>query len=287
MIGAIINFCSNDAPYLWFCIERVRPFVSQILVPVCDHFFDGVEENREKLHGIFAEHPTVHFIEYPYQGSLYACHPPSYWHNLSRLIAAHFLAPSIEYVLFLDCDEIIEPEPFANWLASCEYQKYRALRLANYWYFRDPAWRAKSWEDTPLMIRKEELSAECSMHPLERAGMFSLVQDLKVRTVLSCEDTPMIHHYSWVRTKEQLLRKVQSWGHAKDRNWTALVEEEFSRPFDGRDFVHGYSYEKVEPNIALDLSYEPDLIKPRVFPHVKRLTPEEMMQIDLKMHFDC
>ena len=56
----------------------------------------------------------------------------------------------------------------------------------------------------------------------------------------------MFHHYSWVRTKAQLLKKVSSWAHKDDRNWAAFVEEEFSRPFNGTDFVHGFSYTTVK-----------------------------------------
>ena len=41
MFATIINFCSNDYSYLRHCIDGVKPFSSQVIVPVCDHFFDG------------------------------------------------------------------------------------------------------------------------------------------------------------------------------------------------------------------------------------------------------
>jgi hypothetical protein len=43
-----------------------------------------------------------------------------------------------------------------------------------------------------------------------------------------------------------MLRKVKNWSHKNDRNWDDLIEEEFSRDFNGKDFVHNYSYEIVE-----------------------------------------
>jgi len=53
----------------------------------------------------------------------------------------------------------------------------------------------------------------------------------------------MIHHYSWVRTKEEMLKKVSNWGHARDKgDWKELVEMEYSRPFNGQDFLHNYQY---------------------------------------------
>jgi len=56
------------------------------------------------------------------------------------------------------------------------------------------------------------------------------------------------HHYSWARTKEQMLTKVKNWGHRKQRNWQELVENEFSHEFNGKDFIHGYNYSRV-PNL--------------------------------------
>ena len=56
----------------------------------------------------------------------------------------------------------------------------------------------------------------------------------------------MCHHYSWVRSKEEMLKKVVSWAHSTDKNWVELVNEEFTRPFNGTDFVHGYQYEVLD-----------------------------------------
>ena len=65
-------------------------------------------------------------------------------------------------------------------------------------------------------------------------------------TPILYDNEPLIHHYSWVRTKEEMLKKVLNWGHKNDKNWSDLIEEEFSRPFNGTDFVHGYNYNIVE-----------------------------------------
>jgi hypothetical protein len=40
-----------------------------------------------------------------------------------------------------------------------------------------------------------------------------------------------------------MLKKVSTWAHKTDKNWNALIEEEFSREFNGTDFVHNYKYE--------------------------------------------
>jgi hypothetical protein len=44
-----------------------------------------------------------------------------------------------------------------------------------------------------------------------------------------------------------MLKKVSGWGHKGDKDWAALVKEEFSRPFNGTDFVHGYQWDTITP----------------------------------------
>ncbi|MGC2594831.1 MAG: hypothetical protein WA347_00945, partial [Rhabdochlamydiaceae bacterium] len=58
-LGTIINFCSNDYPFLRHCIDGVKQVSAQIIIPVCDHFFDGKEEDRETLDQIYAENRDV------------------------------------------------------------------------------------------------------------------------------------------------------------------------------------------------------------------------------------
>lgn len=68
---------------------------------------------------------------------------------------------------------------------------------------------------------------------------------------MGLDKKPLAHHYSWVRTKGEMLKKVETFGHKSDRDWVALVEKEFSHEFSGKDFVSGYEYETVEPYISI------------------------------------
>ncbi|MBS0629556.1 MAG: hypothetical protein JSS30_04945 [Verrucomicrobia bacterium] len=282
MLATIINFSSNEALFLKACLEQALLFSDQILVPVCDHFFDGTPENRELLDTIYAAHEEVQFIEYAWsKENFYADHPTHFWHNLSRLIGTYFLNPQIDRVLFLDVDEIVEGQAFAKWLKQFPFADYVAMRLACYWYFREAKYQALQWEDTPLLISKAALHYDALMHPNERAGTFHLAEGKKLRNVLSDEEIPMIHHYSWVRSKEALLRKVSCWGHRDERNWRDLVEAEFANEFSGIDFVHGYSFKEVEP-----------LFKPHHYPlgpkkgsNVRYLKTLDIHKIDLELKF--
>ena len=283
-IASVINFCSNDYPFLRSCIEGVSDISSQIIVPVCDHYFDGEKEDLKKLGKIYAEFPQVQFVQFPYDLNrcLYANHSISYWHNLARLMGLYFVRA--DTVLFLDADEIFEVEKLKTWVAEFPYSDYDAIRLANYWYFRDSRCRATEWEDTPLLIKREHLTGQLIMQERERAGTFAACAGNKVRMTKGLDGLPMCHHYSWVRTKEQMLRKVRSWGHHWERNWEALVEEEFSRPFNGRDFVHGYTFNQVEPYAEIDLQKEP--IGKGQGKSLQILTTDDMNKIDLALTFD-
>jgi hypothetical protein len=286
-LATIINFCSNDYPFLRPCIESVKPFSRQVLVPVCDHFFDGVKEDRTTLQRIYAENSDVQFLEFPFdeKKSLYGSHSSIYWHNLSRMIGRFFLNSEIEYVLFLDCDEIVDTDRFVQWVKTFPYHNYSALNLSNYWYFRQCHLQAKKWESTPLLVKMQLLNGPLLMNEWERGGIYNLVLGGKINGALGLNGKPMIHHYSWVRTKEQLLRKVASWGHCRDRDWLKLVEEEFSRPFNGTDFVHGYEFVEVPPFKTIDLLKKPKGHTACDFSHVRTLTHEEVVKIDVSLTF--
>ena len=57
MIAGVINFCTHDAWFLERCIEELSYACDQILIPVCDHFFDGTPENYPLLESLYAKFP--------------------------------------------------------------------------------------------------------------------------------------------------------------------------------------------------------------------------------------
>lgn len=285
MLAVLINFCSNEYPFLENCIAEAKKVSSQVIVSVCDHFFDGTPEDQSLLNGIYAEHPDIQFIQFAYaKENIYAFHARNYWHNLGRLLGFYFVDQTVDRVLFLDADEIVESQQMLAWLNAFPYQKYGALRLSCYWYFREAAHRAREWEDTPLLVDRKTWDGQLLMDPQERAGGYHAFAGEKMRQVVGMDGCPMLHHYSWVRTKEQMLRKVTSWGHHQDRNWEKLVHEEFSTRFKGKDFVHGYAFDTVEPYAEIDLTSSP--IRTDKKPNnVRFLNTHEIHKIDLSLRF--
>lgn len=280
-ICTIVNFCSNDSRFIKATLEQAALFSQQIIVPVCDHFFDGTPENRPLLEQIYAAFPDCLFIEYPFipqkipKKIWKKVDPAHFWHSFSRLIGYSFLDEEIENVLFLDADEVPDGKRFAEWLDCSDYMHHTALKLANYWYFREPTNQALRFEDSIVLVQKRALQSEILLNQQERDAIYNLLPGPKRRNVTGPDGSPMFHHYSWVRTQEEMLKKVRAWGHKKDRDWVSLVNEEFSSPFKGTDFVHGYSYKSVEP--PFDIQLKETSFVPKGPPKVQRLPSNSVL----------
>lgn len=288
-ISTIVNFCSNDSRFIKATHEQALSFSIQVIVPVCDHFFDGSPENRAVLEKIYPAFPECLFIEYPYLPAkipkkvFKEIEPAHFWHSLSRLIGFSLVDEEAETVLFLDADEVPDGRKFSEWLDCSDYMHHTALKLSNYWYFRDPANQALNYEDSVVLAQKKALEASILLHKDERDAIYNLLPGPKRRHVSGADGSPMFHHYSWVRTKEEMLQKVRSWGHKSDRNWELLVQEEFTAPFKGIDFVHGYTYKTVKP--AFDVGLDLPCFEPKGPPQVKRLSSKELLHQVKPKHF--
>lgn len=269
-ITTVINFCSNEAHFIDAAIEQARLFSSRICIPVADHFFNGEKENIDLLEKLYAQYPDCIFIQFPFSLNLLPkkwiqeVGHPRVWHNIARWLGITYADASSEYILFLDADEIIDAKPFIAWLTTKEYQNYHVMKLSNYWYFRDYCYRATTFEDSILLAKKSLLSRDMVLHKEERDAIYNKMLGPKKRNILSLNQSPMAHHYSWVRSKEEMLRKTESWGHSHDRNWKKCIEQEFAQEFNGTDFVHGYSFEKVEPFIAPKKTFAEKKSNPQV-----------------------
>ncbi|MES2200409.1 MAG: hypothetical protein V4489_09640 [Chlamydiota bacterium] len=292
-IATIINFCSNDYRFLSPCIREVMHFSSQILIPVCDHFFDGTLENLPLLQRAYGEHPECEFIEFNYnpdQPYGYPCTKrpgdldwSRHWHSTARMIGYLFLKENIDYVLFIDVDEIYEGKKFKNWLDNFPYQDYSALRFLSYQYFRDPCHQSKEWFTLGVMAKKSNLTPEIILNVDERMGLYKELPEKKIMGITGPDALPMIHHYSWVRTKEQMLKKV-IWGHYWEKNWKKLIEEEFSRPFNGKDFTTKSDYHIVSPYISCEESSSDSSLPPKEPTH--KVSYQDIFRKDLlKMAF--
>ena len=230
-----------DFRFLETNLKQLSKFSDEIIIPICDHFFNGEPEDQALLNESFtvmSKYPKCSVYVFQWEGSK---EHSGYYHNLSRAIGTE-IATS-EWLLFVDADEIVDDE-FGEWFDTVK-DTDNMYWLTCYWYFREPVYQSTSVEGAGLLIRKS--SCRWNIHnTVERQQLFdhTLVHGHRY-PILSKSNVPMMHHYSWVRSKQDMLKKVRNWGHQKDKNWVELVEEEFTRPFNGTDFVHGYQYRIV------------------------------------------
>lgn len=252
-IATIISYCTNDFRFIAKCIEEAKIFSEQIIIPVCDHFFDGTPENRHLLDHTYAQHPDCQFIEFAYMPdkiySQYHSIEPGdsdwaiYWAATTRYVGFHYLNPEIDTVLFLDSDEIVEGQRFLEWFKS-DRPSYDALRLASYFYALQPNLRAKNVVNLPLLVSRNNFAPLTLFNELERIGSYMSHPGPKREAVVGLNGRPLVHHYSWVRTKEECLWKTRTWSHRNDDDWPTLIDEAFSGKTE-RLFGSSHEFEKI------------------------------------------
>lgn len=274
-IAVVINYCSNDYRFLSRAVTEVRSFASQIIVPVCDHFFDGSPENRPLIEATYAEHPDLLFLEFTYNvKQLYTPYIQrlpededwgSLWHSTARYLSFLYLAKEIEYVLFLDVDEIIEGEKFAHWLKEEPYQKWEALWFFAYCYGFKASDQDEEVQQTALLVRRSSLSPLKILSAQERFGLFAGLAGPKRLQIMGLDGNPMIHHYSWVRPRQEALKKATTWGKRHQCNWKKWLEE--------GDRAKN-RYRQVTPYFdPLSVPLPNFIPSGRSFPHVISITP--------------
>ncbi|HAR20457.1 MAG TPA: hypothetical protein DCR46_07335 [Cytophagales bacterium] len=248
-IGVVINYCTNDYQFLKHCISQATLFSKSVIVPYTDHFYDGTPENLNLLDLSIKENPSAQFVKFDYNANLDV--PSQHWVTYARWIGLQALENKIDYVIFLDADEVFDGQRMKTWLQKTNLFKYAALKLSNYYYFRETKYRAETLEDSAVIVKRDQISYETIMDYLDRESIYQGAVGKKKRMTHHMDGKPMIHHYSWVRTKNEMLKKVISWGHNTERDWVQMVENEFEHEFSGKDFVHGHNYKTVEPYIVL------------------------------------
>ncbi|MBI2742291.1 MAG: hypothetical protein HYX48_00035 [Chlamydiales bacterium] len=302
-LATVISFCTNDWRFLERSIQEARLFSDLIMIVICDHFFDGSLEDLALIEECYRRYPDCSFIEFafdpekPYGRSSPFAHEDldrvHHWHNTTRLLPFYLLPKEIESILFLDADEIVDGKRFAAWIKDFPFEEYSALRLATYWYSRSPYTCASIFPDSTMLAKRRALTPDLLLHDDERIGTFLRTPGPKQKGVVAKDGLPLVHHYSWVRTKEELFKKTETWGHHWERDWKSLIEKAESEKHIEKEFVRGY--EIVETSLFFDpLSLKPPAL-PQItlethirnlsdFPHVRRVTSQEIFRLDLLLH---
>lgn len=265
-IGCVIISNSDDFHFLDANLKQIHTLFHHIVIAIGTKLWNGEPENPQKIDDFIkatsATYTNVTFQKYnvpedkiPFMEN--NVRPTMYWEAHARWVSLKTLDASCDYVMFLDSDEVIDGTAFGAWIESGLYRAYDAMKLANYWYWRDICYRAKEYlEDSVVFIKRSTFNPLTLFSNVGRQGVFDACKsEKKCRVVKGCNDAVMVHHFSWVRDKEAMLRKVKNWGHRDDpQDWVGLVEREFSAPFTGKDFLAGHTYETVPDMFAISFS---------------------------------
>ncbi|OGN56691.1 MAG: hypothetical protein A3D96_06120 [Chlamydiae bacterium RIFCSPHIGHO2_12_FULL_44_59] len=237
-VGTVITYCTNDFRFISKCVEEAKVFSQQVVIVVCDHFFDGTPENRMLLEHTYRAHSDCQFIEFAYfRDRLYSKYHflkpqdpdwAAYWAATSRYIGFQYLDPDIASVFFLDSDEIAEGGRVLSWLQSEVDIQYEVMRLGSYYYALKPTLQAEHLVNLPFFVQRKRFFPLILFNGLERLGAYLSYNGPKRESVLGEDGKPLFHHYSWVRTKSECLLKGRTWSHHKEQDWNRLVEEAFS-----------------------------------------------------------
>lgn len=268
-VGVVLLGCADDLCFLERSLPQLLTFADNVVVAFGDKRWDGRPEDVDAIRAFrrgYDNDERVAFATYDpldaseaqtcaLRGMRKRAMMPE---TIGRVSAYRMLPRSCLYALFLDADEIVDGIAFRKWLCTGTHLKLSAVKFANYWFWRTPLIRARDYvEDSAVMLRRDLIES------LGGPGLGYLYDDAartgyydrapsssRVRCVMGLGGTPMISHYSWCRTRQGMLNKVASWGHRDDfgdRDLAALVVEEYSRPFNGHDFLgRGLSYDVLE-----------------------------------------
>lgn len=248
-LSTIILYSTIDFRWITECLESASKISTEVIVSSCDRLWNGQPENTnliDQTKDIINSFPNVKLVNINWQPG----YKHFFWESQCRTKGVLSASADSDYLLFLDADEIVNVNNFKNWVKTEEYKLYDSMKLANYWYFREKKYRAKTIEDSVVLIKKDVVYQNNQIIiPIMSTGReqyHELINCNKKRMILGTDGHPMIDHYSWVRTKEEMIAKVQCWGHNNDRDWISLIEEEFSRDFNGCCFVNNYLFDTIE-----------------------------------------
>tara|TARA_Y100000034_G_C6835927_1_gene377753 strand:- start:376 stop:1128 length:753 start_codon:yes stop_codon:yes gene_type:complete len=248
-ISSILQYSTIDYRFLECNLRQLSKVSGEIIVPICTSLFNGQPEDEYKLQKsieLIKSYPNTRYILFKHIPT----QTPRYHHNLSRKIGTDNAI--YDWVLFVDADEIISDD-FLCWFNSIKHTN-NSYWFTCYWYFRSPCYQAKQTEGAGLLTKKCYCNWNLNSNQ-ERQQLFNLLPNFHngdMGNVLSLSKTPLVHHFSWVRTKEEMLSKVKNWGHSNDTiDWVKLVNDEFTNSFNGTDFVHGYKYNIIENKFKL------------------------------------
>lgn len=156
-------------------------------------------------------------------------HSAWYWEGLGRYIATQeMVGKDCHYILYIDADEIIEPQRATQFINSNIITNYTAIKLGVYTYSIDVHCRLRVKAYSTILSKysfanslpfKEDGRLQY-FNNSDRVSRWTAKLSINPRFYIY-KGIPFIHHYTGVRTPDQMVKKVTSWGHSDEKDWIA------------------------------------------------------------------
>ena len=259
-ISVVINYCSLEREFLSICLSECLKFSDDVVVSYGSHFYNGTIEDHAHIQSQIIKFPKIQFVEYRVDVNIDLSkqkgvinRPFAYWHNLARWSGVNNCKKN-NWLLFLDVDEIPDGERFNLFLNSIILDEGFNYSISNYWYFKSPNFQALEIEQTAKLIKYQYITIDSIFGDAERDHLCATAARNTYSFVVGHDGLPMIHHFSWVRTQDILLRKIKSWGHADDiKNHEEYVDRIFMNK-NINDIAHRYSYRYVYNQFGIGIN---------------------------------
>lgn len=259
-MGVLINMCSSEAPFLRTMITECSKFARQenIVISYADTLYSGDADDTSYIDVCRAEFPLVKCVQYVVDVTLPVSQrrgvvhrPTAYWHNVARYVGSQGLSEAVDWVFVLDGDEVPDGSRVLEWLKmTILWDIHTSYKMGTYWYFKLATHQAETFEDSILLIHRSHLTADTLFGDMERDHLISRSGTRLTRMNMGMDGLPLWHHFSFVRSRENLRKKMTSWGHRDDMLKGTDVDLAVAYVFKNdavNDFIHKYTYRTV-PN---------------------------------------
>ena len=265
-IGVTINACSMEKAFLPVLLSECLKFSNDVVVSYGDKLYNGELEDLSYIEQNKTTFPNIKFVSYCVD--IHSKHetrlgvnkrPTAYWHNLARYTASQALDEKTDWVFIIDADEVPEGDLVADWINNTKLEANECYKMANYWYFKYPILRSLTFEDSVLLMHKSHLTKENMFGDLERDFLIPSSKTILKRLVMGKNKLPIWHHFSFVRSRDNLKKKLESWAHRDDVKFDVdeLLNKVYKCGSDDDsavyDFIHGYKYKKVLNQFNIDI----------------------------------
>jgi len=252
-LSIIINYCSKDKAFIYINIEECLKITYNIIVSCGNKLFDGENEDLNHLQSLQEKYPLIKVLIFDVNLNEYNplnYRKNAYFPNKARLLGYKEAKKIYDtnWYLFIDVDEIPDAEIFLKNIQRFDDPNI-TYKFFTFTYFREPIYLSNFMESLVLLCHKNNITNKSLMHPMERTFYISNNERMdnsiiininhKVVDVLDINSNqPIFHHFSWVRSKENMIKKIRGWSHRDDKDWISIIEEEFTHDFNFTDFVY-------------------------------------------------